>query len=507
MAKQTKSSVFAIKEETSEGTLIQPSASTDFMNLRDGFSFESSVETVDSDELVNDIGASKGFLAKETPSGSIPKYFKHSGVEGQAPDYGLMIKSAMGSEYINLTEYDVVSGSTAGSSSAAATLQVDAGEGANFRKGQAVLIKDGTNGYAIRNIKSISGDTLTLNYNLSGDPAAGVNLGKAIHYAPEATGHVTYSAHLWQASSGSAYQQSMAGCRTTSMSIEFPANELATINFDFEGIKFFMNPVEITAANKHLDFATNDGTLVATLDEKTYKTPMEFARAVALKLNAVNTDGTISVEWDNSTGKYTVSSDGLLLQIEAGTGANVATGAWGVLGFDAINVTGSLSYTSDNEANYDPAVTPAADSSDPNIVRGNELMIGGFTANTCRNASNVSFSVSTPKTDVNSLCAESGVSESIVLQREATMSATLLLNKHDVKEFDTFLNNGSTSVMFNHGPKSGGSWVAGKCVNVYMENASLTSHVIADSDGYQVINVEAKGYVTTTGKDINLNLV
>ena len=86
--------------------MIQPSAGSEFTVLREGFSFESGVESLDSDELVNDIGASKSFIAKETPSGSVPKYFKHSGVEGQAPDYALMIKSAMGSQTDNATEYD-----------------------------------------------------------------------------------------------------------------------------------------------------------------------------------------------------------------------------------------------------------------------------------------------------------------------------------------------------------------------------------------------------------------
>jgi hypothetical protein len=192
VAKQTRSAVFAIREESSEGTLIAISSASQFTVLREGFSFQSGVETVDSDELVNDIGASESLVTRESPTASIPKYFKHSGVEGQAPDYSLMIKSAMGSQTTNSTEYNTVASSTAGTSAAAAVIKVDTGEGANFAKGQALLIKDGTNGYSIRNVASISSDDLTLNYNLGAAPASGVNLGKAIHFAPAATGHPTY---------------------------------------------------------------------------------------------------------------------------------------------------------------------------------------------------------------------------------------------------------------------------------------------------------------------------
>lgn len=507
MASQTKSSVFAIKKETTEGELIQPTSGSEFTALRDGFAFESGVETVDSDELVNDIGASKGFLSKETPTGSIPKYFKHSGIEGQSPDYGLMIESAIGSETVNSTEYDTVAGSTAGDSSTAAALNLDTGEGAAIAAGQAFLIKDGTNGYSIRNAKSIAGDAVTLNWNLSNAPASGVNLGKAIHYAPVATGHPTYSAHLWQAGSGSAYQQSMAGCRTTSMSMEFPANDLAVINFDFEGIKFYMNPVEITSSNEDIDFTVTSGAKVATLDNKAYKSPKEFARAVETKMQAVNDDGTITCSWDDVSGKYTIASDGAVLELDWASGPNTATSAKAKLGFDSVDLDSALTYTSDNEADYDSPVTPAFDDSDPTIVRSNELFLGGFDRNVCVDGNSVTVAVGTPKTDVESYCAESGISESVVAERQVTLSATLILKKHEIREFDTFINNGTTQAMFNHGPKSGGNWVAGKCVNVWMENGSITSHTIADGDGFQVVEIEIKGFVTSTGKDVHINLV
>ena len=439
MAHKTRSSVFAAKEEVTEGTLIFPASGSDFIALRDGFSMSSSVETVDSDELVNDIGMSKGFTSKETPSGSLPKYFKHSGTEGVAPDYEVLLKSAMGTQVAAPTERDTVAGSTAGTSTARSSINVDTGEGAGLTRGQAIMIKDGVNGYSIRNIQEISTDALKLNFNIANAPASGVNLGRPILFAPSADGHPTFSAHLWQASSGSAYLQSMAGCRTTSVSMEFPANELASISFDYEGIKYFLNPIVIGATNKYLDFEDSGAVVrAAILAEKVYKTPMDLAREIQTKMDAVSPD-THTVTWDNSAGKFIIVSDSAI-DLLVTAGANVANTAWTTLGFTT-DRTAVTSATADNAKSYDPAYTPAPDTSDPNIVRGNELMIGDFSTYACRNGNNVSFSLSTPKTDVDSFCATNGVSESVVMEREVTMSATLILQKHEVSYLDTLINN------------------------------------------------------------------
>jgi hypothetical protein len=507
MAKQVRSSVFGIRAETTEGTYIALSAATQFTVLREGFSFQSGVETVDSDELVNDIGMSEGFVTRESPTASIPKYFKHSGVEGQAPDYALLIKSAMGTQTDNSTEYNTVASSTAGSSSAAAVVKVDTGEGALFAKGQALLIKDGTNGYAIRNVKTISTDDLTINYNLAGAPGTGVNLGKAIHFSPASTGHPTFTAHLYQASSSSAFHQAISGCRTTGMSIEFPVNELAAISFDIEGISFYHNPIAITSSNKYIDFNIGASELNASLTEKAYKTPMALATEIATKMTAL-AGAAISCSYSSTTGKFTISKASGTLQLLWDTGANTANSAATTLGYsDAADDTGGLTYTSDNAQTYSPGYTPSYDDNGPNVVRYNELLIGDYTRKDNRKASNVSFSINTPKTDVEDLTAETGVSESVVLEREATFSATLIFQEHEVTELDALLNNTTTQLMFNHGPKSGGNWVAGKCVNLYMPNAKITSNVLSDQDGLYVVEVEAKGFVSTAQKDVHLNLI
>ena len=144
----TRSNVLAVKEETTAGTLITPSAGN-FIPMREGTSVSNELETVNSDQLqAGDIGASETIAVGENPTATIPGYLVHSGVEGTEPEYGVVIESCMGDKTVASTEYDTVASSTT------TVVKVDSGEGANFEKGMGLLVKDGTNGYSIRNVKS-----------------------------------------------------------------------------------------------------------------------------------------------------------------------------------------------------------------------------------------------------------------------------------------------------------------------------------------------------------------
>jgi hypothetical protein len=181
-----RASIFAVKEETTAGVYAPPTSATNFLPLRPGNEAKYEPEQIENDELLNDIGSAKSATGKEKTSGTHSAYLRHSGVEGQEPQLGVMWESIFGDKYVMATEYDTVSSSTT------TLIKVNTGEGANFRQGQALLIKDSV-GYSIRNIKSISGDDLTLNFALSSAPASGINLGKAVVYLPVAQGHPVFS--------------------------------------------------------------------------------------------------------------------------------------------------------------------------------------------------------------------------------------------------------------------------------------------------------------------------
>ena len=516
MATSTRSSVFAFKEESTEGTLEAPVAA-DFIAGRDGFTFQGELETIDSDELVDDIGTSKSFAVKEIPTGSFPKYLRHSGVEGTAPEFDVVIKSAIGAQTDNSTEYDTIAGSTAGTSAARGKVVVDTGEGVNFSKGQAVLIKDGTNGYSIRNVYSISTDDLNLNFNLSNAPGTSINLGKAIHFSPASTGHITYSAYHYGASTNSDYKQAIAGCRTSALNFDFPANGFAEMNFDFEGIQYFYNYIEIDSTNEKINFKDliAGSELTATLTNKVYNSPLELAAEIASKMtsaSAASQADTISVAFSSSTGKFTLSTDGAEFQLLWATGTNGSAGtdthAGTILGYsDVADDTGATSYAADNVQSYDAPATPSFDDADNLVLKNAELFIGDFFEITNRKCVTASCTVGTPKTDVPDLTAENGIDSSIINSREITFNATLILQKHEVQLFDAFINNSTRSLMFNTGVKSAGNWVAGKCFNLYMANASITSHTNEDNDGYRVVTLTAVGFVDESQKDVHINFL
>ena len=146
---QTRSSVLAIVKETTEGTLKKPSAATDFIALQDAFTMAPNVNSLENAELKNSLGKAKSILGAEAPTAELSHYLRHSGVEGQAPNYGLLLEAALGAVSTASTEYDTVSSSTT------SLLKVNTGEGATFERGEALLIKDATNGYRIRCIDSI----------------------------------------------------------------------------------------------------------------------------------------------------------------------------------------------------------------------------------------------------------------------------------------------------------------------------------------------------------------
>jgi len=505
MAKVTRSAIFGMKEETTEGTLIALVAGSEFLPLRSGYTFDSNVETLSSDEIQNDIGKTKGAIGKETPTMTFPNYLKHSGIEGTAPETSLAIESAMGTRNVKSIERDVVS-AAAGTSSAAATITVDTGEGSEFFAGMALLIKDNLNNYTVRNIRSIAGDVLTLAHNLSNAPAAGVNLGLPIHYSPASTGHKRFSGHLFQAETSSAYHQAMAGMSTTAINIEFPASDYAVMDFEFAGIEFFFNPIEITSSNFSMDFS--DGVQRnASITQKVYKTPIELGREIEVKMNALTADA-ITVSYSSTTGNFTLSSDGGTFSLLWNTGTNTATAIGTALGFSvAADDTGSSSYVSDSAISFDPGLVPVFDDSEKIVVKGNELILGNFGEFLCKSATTAAFAIATPKTDIDDICDANGIESSVTMDREVTFTATLILKQFEVGLFDKFINNTTTTLAFNAGPKSSDNWIGGKCFNIYFANATITSHIVADNEGYQVVNIEAKAHVTGTQKDVHLNWV
>jgi len=494
-----RASSYAVKKETTPGTYLPPASGADFVPLRPGNSTSYEPEVLESDELLNDIGAAKSSIGKEGTSGSHSAYLKHSGVEGVEPELGIMYESVMGSKKINTTEYDTVASSTA------TLVKVDTGEGATFVQGQALLVKNGS-GYEIRNIASISGDDLSLNFALTNVPGTGVNLGKAITYLPVATGHPVFSTTKYIG--GGFAIVAAAGNTTTEVSITADANGFGEVEFSFSGTNYYFNPITITASSKFLDITDDSGTFAVSIAEKIYKTPMEIASAVEAALLAAASVEVYTVVFSSTTGKFTIaSSTSSALSILWNTGTNAANNIGAKMGFlVAANDTGALTYASDNEQSYAAPYTPAYDASENIIIKGAQLFVGSQTDNLSLCAQTVSLTIAKEVVDVDCINEETGVLEKVPTSRSAEMQVTAVLKKHDVALLDALLQNSAVTAMLNVGPKSGGNWVPGKCANFFMQKATVSGYN-PGGDSFATVEFTLKGYVTTSEKDIYINFV
>lgn len=496
----TRSSVLAIKKETTEGTLIDPGAATDFVALQPDVTLTPSFEVLNSDELRSSIGSAKPIQGLESPSLSFSHYLKASGTEGSAPEYGDLLESAFGSTSSNSTQRLTTSSSTV-------SLIKLASGGSDFARGKAVLVKDGTNGYSIRPILSVSTNDLTPGFNLAAAPASGIGVGKCVNYAPENSAHPAFSAWLYR---GNGHMtEAMAGCQTTQFGFNAQAGQLINASFTAEGTKYFFNPIRIASTDQYLDFLDNATTRAASITAKVYRDPGELATALQDAMNALGSSNTFTVTYSSTTGKFTLTSNGTTFQLLWNTGANTANTIGDKIGFStAADDTGALTYTSDNAQTYAAPYTPSYDTSDPVAAKYLEILLGDATDTACFCAQSVDFTLSVEKTNVLCICAESGVQQKLATSRTATMTITALLDKYEAAQFKRFRSNTSLAAAFNFGPRSGGNWVAGSCGNLYMPSAVISSFEVTDLDSVVAIQIELTAFVDSSGNgEVYLNFL
>jgi len=492
---QTRSSVLSIMQEVTEGTAVIPASATDFVALQDDFTMEPSFEVLENAELKSSIGRAKPILGAESPSASMSHYIRASGVVGQAPNYGLLLKAAIGAVASASTEYDTIVGSTI------SAVKVDTGEGVQFQRGQALLIKDATNGYRIRCIDSVSTDDLNLGFQVPTAPGTGVNLGRSVLYYPANSSHPTLT--LWHYLGSGGAVQMVAGGRVTSASIDIAAGDLINASFDIEGLSYSFNPINILAADRFIDFTDDDGTFAASVTAKMYKDPYELASALQQAMNDTASTETYTVTYVDSSGKFKITSTSTVLSLLWNTGANTANTIGDKLGFliaaDDTGVAGSTGYTADNAQVFTPPYTPAFDNSDPLAAKDNEVMVGEADDYVCFQANSVTLSIDTPKTDILSICAQSGKSGSVINSREVTIEISAPLDQYQVEKFKNYRSGDEIKFQYSFGIKSGGQWVAGKCGALYNPTCTISEFSIDDNDGLAQLNLTLSAFVNSSG--------
>lgn len=480
-----RASVLAICEETTKGTLVPVTSAVQFIPLRPGFTLERAVEELANEELRAGIGEVRSVQGKETVTGEFAAYLKHSGVEGQAPETSILWESALGEKTVNAVEIGTAGGST--------TKILNVADGSQFYVGQALLIKDATNGFSIRNIDSINVNALTLNFPVTVAPAASVNLGKAITYAPLADGFKGFSAWNYVGNGHSLVVNS--GNETLDVSLEFTPNEFANATFSFEGSNYRFNPIIVGATNKFIDFTDDTGTFAISVPERVYNNPAELAEAITTAFAAATVE-TITCSYSNETGKFTISTTtSTILSLLWLTGANTANTIGTTIGFDvSADDTLATSYVGDNAQVLTSAFTPSYDAANPLVVKDVEFYIGDDNTMMCRCATSATITITKATEDVDCICEETGTKGKIATQRTVTIEAEIILDKHDVSLFKALKDSSELKVMLNLGEKTGGNYKAGTCFNFFVPNAGVTAFSTA-GENFVVANVTVKGFV------------
>jgi hypothetical protein len=499
---QTRNSVLAVKVESTEGVPVVPTGASDFIAIQDDFDMSQEFESLENAELKASIGMAKPISGLETGSVSFSHYMRHSGVEGTAPNYSNLLKSLFGNQVAASTEYDTIAGSTT------ILVKVNTGEGVNFQRGQALLIKDATNGYSIRPVHSVSGDNLTLGFALAVAPGTGVNLGKAVTFLPTNSGHQTLTLFYYAGNGGAL--KAVSGVRITEASIEISAGELINASYSGEGIKNYFNPINILSTDQYLDFTDDDGTYAVTVTAQLWQDPHQLAEALTSAMNASGTTETHSVTYSDSTGKFTIANTtGALLSLLWSTGTNTANTIGDKIGFTvSADDTGALTYTSDSAISFAAPYTPSYDTADALVAKSNLCMVGDSDDYACFAAQDVSVTIGNEKTDIMSICSSSGRAGSLVSAREVTINITAYLNQYDADKFKRMRTNADTRFAYIFGQKSGDNWVAGKCGCIYAPTCVVTSLETPDADGLVGLEMELKGYVDSSGNgEIYISLV
>lgn len=492
MAEKNRSSQMAVVEETTAGTPVVPSVGTQFVPLQEGFSFEPNFEVLENGEIKASIGVAKPIQGIESPSGSIDLYLKHSGVEGQAPNYGPLLESALGSVSTNSTQRTTTTGSTT------TVIALGAG-GSDFARGKAILLKDST--YSIRPVHSVSSNDLTLGFAVASAPGTGVNTGKCVNYAVASEGHQPLS--MWCYRGGGGAIEMISGAKVTDLSISVNAGELINATYSFEGTKYYYNPINITATDTKLDFTDDDGTFAATIAADLYTNPHELASAITTAMNAANSGETHTCVYLDASGKFKITSTGTVLSLLWNTGTNAANTIGDKIGFstaaDDTGVAASTGYTSDNAQSWASGITPSFDAADPLAAKNHEVLIGDSDDTVCFCAESLTINLVNDIVNQECVCAESGVQEKIHNRRTVEAQIVGFLERHDADKFNKFANNSDVRFAYNFGPKSGGNWVEGKSGCIYIPSATVSAFALGDSNGLVTMEITVRAYVDSSG--------
>jgi len=221
------SSLFAVVEEVTEGTAVDPTLGSQFIQVLDAVEQTPAKELIDRAVITPNKGKIQPRVSTSSVSGTIPTEFKASGTEGDAPETDILWKSLLG------VRRQITSRITTGTGHTTNTLNII---GHSLEVGDIIVILEANN-YWSAAIESVDGvDDVTFYPTAPFTPSDAVELAETTTYRAEGNAEpaFTFSAY-W----GNEIKEQGIGCKASACSIEnITTGQTPSSNFSYEGLSF-----------------------------------------------------------------------------------------------------------------------------------------------------------------------------------------------------------------------------------------------------------------------------
>lgn len=230
--------VYAVEIESTEGTYVAPTADTSYVQtLSDGAEMNPAKELLDRDIFTGSIGKVTPRTGIRSVSGSLPVEFRSADVEGAAPEYDALLRSALGSRrQVTATSAD---DTDAGGPHTTSRIYLLDADGSKYSIGDIVTIEVAGD-YHTSPISAVSAAAADSYIDLLIPAAGAFTDGDVIKpvttYTVADSGHPTLSISKYIEA---AILEQATGCRVSSMALEnWTTGQLSSWNFGFEGLDF-----------------------------------------------------------------------------------------------------------------------------------------------------------------------------------------------------------------------------------------------------------------------------
>lgn len=228
--------VVAVEIEVTEGTYVAPSAATSYVQtLSDGFELTPAKETLERNILNGSIGKTTPLTGTRSVSGSMPVEMRANSVEGAAPEYDKLMRSAFGlRRQVTTTTIDDADAGSPHTTSRMYLLDADASK---YNIGDVVTVKVGGDYHTspVIAVSDTPGDVY-IDLLVAADNAFvdGNVIAALTTYVTADSGHPSLSISKYIEN---AVLEQAVGCKVSSMALEnFTTGQLANWNFGFEGL-------------------------------------------------------------------------------------------------------------------------------------------------------------------------------------------------------------------------------------------------------------------------------